>query len=183
MTIKKVTIDKAHATTLLNPSPITLVTTRYEEKNNIMTISWGAPVSFSPAIVAIMVGRGNYSHSLIENSRQFAINIPNITLLDAVKICGTLSGNIRDKFIETGLTTLTPLVVDAPLINECFAHIECQLNQSIPMGDHTIFCGNVVSVFAQEGLFTSEGDWDIDVNRPIIHLAQNQYVTLNEMVK
>jgi len=181
MTIKKVTVDNSYATTLLNPSPVTLVTTTYEDKNNVATVSWVSPASFTPNIVAIMVSRGNHSHSMIESSRQFAINIPGLELVNAIKVCGSVSGNSRDKFMEAGLSPFPAIMIDPPLINECFAHIECHLNQSIVVGDHTIFSGNVVSVFVQEGLFAKEGEWDLSVNRPIIHLSKNQYGTVEDI--
>jgi flavin reductase (DIM6/NTAB) family NADH-FMN oxidoreductase RutF len=183
MAFKRITVDKSYATTLLNPSPVTLVTAKYEDKQNIVTVNWNTPVSFSPTIVAIMVGRGNHSHHMIESSRQFVINIPDSSLLWEIKLCGSISGSSRDKFLESGLTTLPALVIDVPLINECFAHIECQLSQTIAVGDHSIFCGNVVSVFVQEGLFTSEGVWDLAVRRPVIHLGQEHYVTLSDRIQ
>ncbi|MBN1492690.1 MAG: flavin reductase family protein [Candidatus Omnitrophica bacterium] len=183
MTLKRITVDKNYATTLLNPSPITLVTSEFEEKKNIVTISWVSPVSFSPTCVAIMLSKGTYTQSLIENSRQFAINIPGIELMKEIILCGSVSGNERDKFLETGLTMMPAIVIETPLINECFAHIECRLNQSIAVGDHTIYCGNVVSVFVREGLFDKEGKWMLEVGRPVIHLGQDQYVTLDEIAK
>ncbi len=183
MVIKRITVDKSFATTLLNPSPVTLVTAEYEDKQNIVTVNWNTPVSFSPTIVAIMVARGNYSHQMIESSRQFVINIPDIHLLREIKLCGSISGSVRDKFLESGLTAMPALVIDVPLIKECFAHIECQLTQTVVVGDHSIFCGNVVSVFVQEGLFTSDGEWDLAVRRPVIHLGREHYVTLSDRIQ
>jgi flavin reductase (DIM6/NTAB) family NADH-FMN oxidoreductase RutF len=183
MTFKRITVDKSFATTLLNPSPVTLVTAEYEDKQNIVTVNWNTPVSFSPTVIAIMVGRRNHSHQMIESSRQFAINIPDQSLLREIKLCGSISGSSRDKFLESGLTTLPALAIHVPLISECFAHIECQLVQTVAVGDHSIFCGNVVSVFVQEGLFTAEGEWDLAVRRPVIHLGQEHYVTLSNRIQ
>jgi len=178
--MKKVTLDNKLAHCFLNVSPVSLVSSYYEDRSNICTISWCMPVSFVPPIVAIAIGHGRFSHYMIENSRQFIINLPDKSILEAVQICGSVSGRRKDKFVEADLTKLRGLVTNIPLISECFAHLECQVQRSFDMGDHTIFCGNVEAILADSQVLTEDGLIDLQQKKPLIHLGRDKVIELAE---
>ncbi|MFC1809833.1 flavin reductase family protein [Candidatus Omnitrophota bacterium] len=182
MAIKRITVDKSYSSILLNTSSVVLVTSEYEEKRDIITVNWCTSVSFIPRIVAVVLEVGSFSHQIIEGSGQFAINVPDISLLEQVKFCGSVSGFKQDKFIDSGLTTIPALNLDLPLINECFANIECQVDKSVMIGDHTVFFGLVISVMVEDGLFKTDGTVDLEKRKPIVHLGKDQYVTLDTIM-
>jgi len=114
------------AFTLIEPGPVTLVTTSDGRKHNIMTLSWTMVMDFSP-VFAITTGPWNYSYGALEDSGECVIAIPTVDMLDTVVGVGTCSGADTDKFEAFGLTPLQGAHVGAPLIRECLANIECRV--------------------------------------------------------
>ena len=89
----------------------------------------------------------------------FAINIPNVDLISAVHFCGMKSGNEGDKFAAAKLTPIEALEIEAPLVGECVAHIECGMHDRITFGDHDLFVGRVLTVVADDQAFNKI--WDV----------------------
>ena len=116
----------SRAFTLMESGPVVLVTTRDGEKNNIMTISWTMVMDFTP-VFAITTGKWNHSFASLRKNRECVIAIPTVDLLDKVVGIGTCSGADTAKFATFKLTPVQAKLVQAPLIKECFANIECKV--------------------------------------------------------
>jgi len=114
------------AFTLMESGPVVLVTTRDGKKNNIMTISWTMVLDFTP-VFAITTGEWNHSFAALRKNRECVIAIPTVAMLDRVVGIGTCSGADTDKFARFKLTPVQGKVVEAPLIKECLANIECKV--------------------------------------------------------
>jgi flavin reductase (DIM6/NTAB) family NADH-FMN oxidoreductase RutF len=114
------------AFTLMESGPVVLVTTHDGRKNNIMTISWTMVLDFTP-MFAITTGEWNRSFAALRKRRECVIAIPTVDMLDQVVGIGTCTGADTDKFAKFGLTPLKGRVVEAPLIKECLANIECKV--------------------------------------------------------
>ena len=112
--------------TLIEPGPVVLVTTCDGNKNNIMTISWTMVLDFSP-VFAITTGAWNYSFAALQRTRECVIAVPTVDLLDRVVGIGTCSGADTDKFAKFKLTAAPGKLINAPLIEECLANIECKV--------------------------------------------------------
>ena len=84
--------------TLLNPEPPVLVSCGGLEKPNLITIGWTGTICTQPSMVSISVRPERYSHHLIQESGQFAINLPTEALVRSVDWCGVKSGRDVDKF-------------------------------------------------------------------------------------
>jgi len=149
-------------------------------KPNIITLAWAMPTSHNPPLVAISVSPSRYSHALIEETREFVVNIPTIEILDKTLACGRLSGKTHDKFAETCLTQLPARKLKAPIIKECVAHLECKLHSQIETGDHTIFVGEIIEAYADKDVFINE--FDIKKVRTIFYLGGNDFATLDPKV-
>ena len=67
--------------TLLNPEPPVLVSCGGLEKPNLITIGWTGTICTQPSMVSISVRPERYSHHLIQESGQFAINLPTEALV------------------------------------------------------------------------------------------------------
>ncbi len=122
--MKRMKIERAF--TLIEPGPVVLVTTHDGKKNNIMTISWTMVVDFTP-VFAMTTGAWNYSFSALRKHRECVIAIPTVDLIDKVVGVGTCSGSDTDKFDKFGFTPMKGKRVNAPLIKECLANIECRV--------------------------------------------------------
>jgi flavin reductase (DIM6/NTAB) family NADH-FMN oxidoreductase RutF len=139
---------------LLLPRPAVLVTCLDDAgKANIITIGWSTPVSHNPLIVAFAVSPKRYSHDLIDKSREFVVNIPDLSLAEKSNWCGRKSGRKYDKFAETGWTAVPGKTIKTPHIAECYVHLECRVVQQVIAGDHTTFFGEVVDAYAAKGTF------------------------------
>jgi flavin reductase (DIM6/NTAB) family NADH-FMN oxidoreductase RutF len=122
--MKEMQISKAF--TLMESGPVVLVTTSDKKKNNIMTISWTMVIDFTP-IFAITTGPWNYSFTALRKSKECVISIPTVDMLDKIVGVGTCSGADTDKFERFRLTPVKGKHVQAPLIKECLANIECKV--------------------------------------------------------
>ncbi len=120
---------------------------------NILTQTWVTPVCFEPGVLVLSTFKGNYSHELIKKSGEFVINIPSAKLLEKVWFCGSNSGREVNKFKETGLTAEKSLLVAPPSIKECIASIECKVSQSVDIGEHTLFFGEIVKARVDSSVF------------------------------
>ena len=144
---------------------------------NIITLAWTMPTSIVPPQVAISVAKSRHSHQLIEESREFIVNIPTVGILRQTIESGRISGKNLDKFLETKLTSAPGRKTKAPIIQECVAHLECKLSSQLITGDHTIFVGEVVEAYANKGIFTDK--YDLAKAKFIFHLGQNKFASLN----
>ena len=130
---------------LLSPAPIVLLTSGTKEKGNVATVAWSGVLTGSEVFVALRPSR--YSYELIEQSGEFALNIPTADMIEAVDKCGVTSGRDMDKFKENGFTKFYCDEIKAPLIEECYLNVACKVEESIRLGVHTMFVGKVVKKF------------------------------------
>lgn len=111
---------------LIEPGPIILVTTRENDRNNIMTVSWHMVTDFTPRI-ALATGAWNYSFHALINTKECVLAIPAVDLAEKAVGIGDCSGKETDKFKRFQLTPLPAKMVKAPLISECLACVECRV--------------------------------------------------------
>ena len=128
------------AFTLIEPGPVVLITTNDGVKNNIMTITWTMVMGFS-ANFAITTGAWNHSYAALRSSRECVISIPTVDLIDTVIGIGTCSGDETDKFEKFGLTAAPGKHVNAPLIEDCLANIECRVTDFVDRHDIVVLEG------------------------------------------
>ncbi len=131
--MRKLKLSKAF--TLMESGPVVLVTTHDGKKNNIMTISWTMVLDFTP-VFAITTGEWNHSFAALRKNRECVIAIPTVDMLDQVVGIGTCSGADTDKFARFKLTPVQGKIIEAPLIKECLANIECKVVDIV--GKHNI---------------------------------------------
>ncbi|MBN1677126.1 MAG: flavin reductase family protein [Candidatus Thermoplasmatota archaeon] len=125
-------------------------------RDNIITLAMCHIFSFRPPLIGVGIGPRRFSHGLFRESRDFAVNIPNRSMLRAVEICGSKSGKNVDKFEAAGLTREKAERISAPLIAECPVNIECLKVKEVEAGDHTWFIGEVVAARKDESYDKAE---------------------------
>jgi flavin reductase (DIM6/NTAB) family NADH-FMN oxidoreductase RutF len=128
----------------LEPGPIVLVSSRWRDQRNIMTMGWHTVMEFTPSLVGCIIAAGNHSHELIRESRECVINLPTTALTDTVVGIGNTTGAETDKFREFGLTADEASEVGAPLIRECHANFECRLHDDALVERYNFFIFEVV---------------------------------------
>lgn len=176
---EKVAREALDAVRLLQPGPLALLTSRFRSDDNVMTAAWLMPVSFDPPLVAVAIHPGRLTHEYVSKSEHFALSFPTADLLAAVHRCGMVSGRDGDKLVAAGLTPVDALAVEAPLIEECVAHIECGVVARSRFGDHDLFVGQPLAVLADVEAF--DGRWlvEADAGQALHHLRADYYATLS----
>jgi flavin reductase (DIM6/NTAB) family NADH-FMN oxidoreductase RutF len=131
------------------PSGLYVVGSRAGDRRNGMTMNWATQVSFDPKLLAISVENTALTHELITASQAFALN-----LVDR-----------EDRAIVRKFTKPVDVDVDAqtlngfpfhdghtgaPILDQAVAFLECEVRQSVPAGNHTLFIGEVVAAGFQK---------------------------------
>ena len=81
---------------------------------------------------------------MIRRSKECVINVPTADLIDQVVSIGNTSGRDVDKFKRFKLTPVPGSEVNAPLIEECYANLECRLADSKLISKYGVFIWEVV---------------------------------------
>ncbi len=177
----KVDVNPQYQLRLLQPMHTFLVSCVGKSgKPNVTTIAWATPVSNSPPLVAVSLSPQRHSHTLIEESGEFVLNVPTLELLQSVQACGTFSGRSFDKFKKAGLTPIPGRKVKAPAVKECIAHVECTVDDKLIAGDHTIFIGKVEATYASPGVFTER--YILEQARMLYHAGGNNFAVLDPKI-
>ncbi|MEM3627158.1 MAG: flavin reductase family protein [Candidatus Bathyarchaeia archaeon] len=179
--VEKVSVNPSSAYRLLHPMHTVLVSCADKAgRPNIITLAWAMPTSINPPLVAISIAPARYSHTIIEETREFIVNIPTMDMLKATLFCGRVSGRKHDKFKEAMLTPLPAKKVKPPAIKECVAHLECKLHSQFKTGDHTIFVGEVIEAYVDKETFKEE--YNIEKAKMIFHVGGDKFATLASKV-
>ena len=166
--------------TLLNPEPPVLVSCGGLEKPNLITIGWTGTICTQPSMVSISVRPERYSHHLIQESGQFAINLPTEALVRSVDWCGVKSGRDVDKFSACGLHSAPGSVLtDCPILEESPVNLECRVTQVIPLGSHDLFLAEVVACDVDESLLDEKGKLCLDKANLIVY-SHGEYLALGK---
>ncbi len=128
---------------LNGPRQIALVTCRHKGKDNIITIAWHMPTSFSPGMYAISIGKSRFSHDMISDSGVFCVNFISADCRKEIELCGSVSGADSDKFKESGFGKEECDTIDCPRIRQSLGFLECRVTGRVKTGDHTIFVGEI----------------------------------------
>jgi flavin reductase (DIM6/NTAB) family NADH-FMN oxidoreductase RutF len=143
-------------------------------KSNVMTCSWGVPVSTEPPMIIVCVAKEAYTAELIRETREFAVCIPTKGQLKALWACGNVSGRDEDKFSKAGVKPVKAKKIKSPLIEGCVGFMECRLGKTVEAGECYAFFGKVVSACADDRFF-EKGSWTEEAEIPM-HLSGGKMV-------
>jgi flavin reductase (DIM6/NTAB) family NADH-FMN oxidoreductase RutF len=173
-------LDILDSLRLLNGGPVALVTTRWRNQTDVMPAIWHTPLSRTPPLVGVVIHPARHSHDMISFSEEFALNFPARDLLDHTHYFGTVSGEDVGKLELAKLATFGALKVSAPLLENCVAWVECGLEDTHRIGDHTLFIGRIVAVQAEKEAFDETWLVEDPAYRPLHYLGFDRYATLGE---
>lgn len=137
---------------LLEPGPVVLVTTARKGRANIMTMSWHTMMEFEPPLVGCVISGRNASFDTLRATKECVINIPTQGLAKQVVGIGNCSGIKVDKFAKFGLTPVEAAQVQAPLIAECYASLECRVADTRLVNRYNFFVLEVVQAWADRAI-------------------------------
>ncbi len=143
--------------TLLAPVPAVLVTCKYGEKVNMLTVAWTGIVCTKPAMTYISIRPERYSYELIDKSGEFVINLTTTSMAKAVDFCGVRSGKDVNKAEICGFDLDKADVVAAPIIAQSPLALECKVVKKEKLGSHDMFLAQIVSVSVDEKYIGANG--------------------------
>ena len=167
---------------MLYPLPAVLVTVADREgKPNVFTVAWTGTVCSDPPMVSISVRPQRHSWHCIEETGEFVINLTTRSLARATALCGVKSGRDLDKFEAAGLTPLPAARVCAPLIAQSPVCLECRVKQTLPLGSHTMYVAEVVSVSVDEKYLDQDNRFHLEWADPIVY-SHGMYYELGKAI-
>lgn len=165
---------------MLYPLPVVMVScNRPGETPNIITVAWAGTICSDPAMVSISVRKERYSHSIIEETGEFVINLVTKDLVKATDFCGVRSGKDLDKFKETGLTAEASEKVSAMRIAESPVNIECVVKEVKELGSHDMFIAEVVNVAINDEYMDEKGAFHLN-DTDLVAYSHGEYFDLGE---
>ena len=159
---------------LLEPGPVVMVSTALKGQANIMTMSWHTMIDFEPPIVGCVISNRSLTFNLLLTTRECVINIPTVELADKVVGCGNISGRKVDKFKKFRLTRARAARVRAPLIAECYAHLECVVVDTRMAAEYNLFILKVVKAWINPA---------IKHPRTIHHLGMGKFMVAGRTIQ
>jgi flavin reductase (DIM6/NTAB) family NADH-FMN oxidoreductase RutF len=130
-------------------SGVTVVTVRDKQLyDHGMTVSAFCSLSLDPPLVLICIEKTASLHNVLASGNfaaQFAVNILETK---QEEIARRFAEEHPDRFEGVGFTRGT---TGAPIIDDCLAVIECEVQSRHPHGDHTIVIGTVIASATNEG--------------------------------
>ena len=163
------------------PLPAVMVSCGTMEKSNIITVAWTGILNTNPAMCYISVRPERYSHDIIKENGEFAINLTTQKLAYATDWCGVKSGKDVDKFAQMHLTKEKANLIKAPLIKESPVSIECKVKQIVPLVSHDMFVADILAIEADEKYIDEKGAFDIS-KCDLIAYANGGYYPLSKKV-
>lgn len=113
---------------ILESGPILLVSTRAaDSRANLMTMGFHMMMQHEPPLVGVIIGPWDHSHRALSDTGECVMAVPTVDLAETVVDIGNCSGDALDKFAHFGLTPAPAEAVDAPLVRECWANLECRV--------------------------------------------------------
>lgn len=131
-------LNKQQCSRLLYTNPVCILSSKYQEMNNLMVISWITPINNSGDFI-LSLNKKRYSSSLVLKSLNFILNVPIQGMENILLEIGKCSGESIDKLKKfkdslkyCGLGRKEELDKDIPIsIFECISHMYCEVNKVI----------------------------------------------------
>ena len=123
------------------PNALALVGSRAGDERNGMTTSWITQLSMEPVLIGIGVDNSAVTHRLISEGGCFTVNLWDS---DDTRVFVKFSKPAKDDG-----STLNGRVVragrsGAPIFTEAIAWMDCEVRQSLDLGTHTLFIGELI---------------------------------------
>jgi flavin reductase (DIM6/NTAB) family NADH-FMN oxidoreductase RutF len=166
---------------LVVPRPIGWIGTRRADgSNNLAPFSFFNVVSSNPPVVLFSGGRHadrpKDSVALAEESGEFTVNIVSEDVADAMSVTSGTFGPDDDEFAIAGLTAVPATKIDASLVAESPANLECRVRQIIDLDESSrVVLGDVVAIHVEEEVLDGTRI-DHDALKAIGRMAGRLYV-------
>ena len=172
------------AGTFFPATPVVLVGTYdHEGKPNLMTAAWAGICCSKPPCMNVSLRKACYSYSGIQQRKAFTLGVAAASQVEKADFMGIASGRDTDKFEYAGFTAVKSDTVDAPYADQIPFVVECRLVQSIELGLHTLFVGEIMDVKADEYVIAEDGRPDLSILSPFSYdTMRKQYHVVGQPI-
>ena len=171
--------------TLLCTTPVVLVSCADPEqpgKPDMVTVAWAGTVNSEPPMVSVSLRKDRFSHGLITASGEFVVNLADEKMARALDFCGVRSGRDTDKAKETGLSYMPANGLEtAPAVSGAPLSLCCKVRQTLELGSHDMFIGEVVSVMVRSDLLDADGKLHME-KAGLIAYSHGLYQKLGDVI-
>ena len=125
------------------PSGLYILGARAGERRNGMTINWVTQLSFDPKLVGVSIEREAFTHELVTDGGVFSVNL---VAQDDRAIVRKFTKPVE---VDLEARTLNGFpfhdgATGAPVLDQAVAYLDCEVRQSVELGGHTLFLGEIV---------------------------------------
>lgn len=135
---------KLELSTLLSslPCPEALLCVRAGKDTDVVAVTtmW---VSYDPVIAAVYLKPGSVAHRLVNEGRNFTLNVVDEAQNRQALIAGSMRGSNPKKLEKLKLTLSEAQSVESPRVEGAAANYECRVLKVAACGDHDLFLGLV----------------------------------------
>jgi flavin reductase (DIM6/NTAB) family NADH-FMN oxidoreductase RutF len=121
---------------------VTVVTTKHQDLVYGITVSSFSSLSMDPTLIIVCLQNSNHLARLVADSQKFAVSILADDQQD-VSNYFSISGRDPAPAFDPKIKTID-WHTGAPIIADSLAHLDCELQEAISGGDHTIAVGRVL---------------------------------------
>lgn len=124
-----------------------LITSTGKYGDNIMAAEWTHHISYKPGLIAVCIGHNKATAENIKKTKVFGINLASTEQSILASVSGGSSGKEIDKIKaleELGFKFYKAKKINVLMVQDAVLNIECRLIKKIPLGDHTMFLGEIL---------------------------------------
>ena len=166
----------------LIPGPIVLISTFNTDKvPNIAPKSWLQMVSFEPSILMFSGSKGNQTENNILETKCFTVNLVDSSIVDSVYKCIQWEG--AERIVKSGFKLSDAETINAPIVNNCKAHLECKLIDTKEIGTGFMIFGEIVAVSIDEAVLQADASDRYQLLNQVLFLEDSLYSEINDVRK
>ena len=124
------------------PNPLVLIGSRAGEQRNAMTATWVTQLSMEPVLIGVGVDNTAVTHRLISDGGSFTVNL---WRSDDTRVFVKFSKPAVDDGSSLNGRGVHDAPSGAPVFDEAIAWMDCAVRQTIDLGTHTLFIGEVTA--------------------------------------
>ena len=125
------------------PSGLYVLGSEAGGRRNLMTLSWAMQVATDPKLLSVGVESGAFTHELIQAGGVFALSI---LAREDRALVRKFGKPLEDDGTPGSLAghEVTTAVTGAPILAVAAAWLDCRVVQTVELGSHSLFIGEVV---------------------------------------
>lgn len=127
-------------------STVGLVTTKIDDRVNVMAAEWSYFVAREPLHIAVSIAEQNWSHRRIQEAGEFAITLCEESQAAIAAFAGSLTGLDVDKTTSADLELVGPMVLDTPHVRGGALNAECVIREIVELPGYALVIGEAMWV-------------------------------------